>query len=96
MDEIKHTPGPWKLSAPEDGYVYVSGVGHSMFAHVVWCMDDDDRSPHCEANAHLIAAAPDMFAALSNLLEAVIDGRPSKSKEIDRASVALARARGEG
>ena len=35
----------------------------------VWCMENDERAPHCEANARLIAAAPDLLEALCKLAE---------------------------
>ena len=71
---MKHTPGPWALNADwfdDDlkNHVPVSSVhehgGHLALAQVVWVMEDDRRigrgSPECEANARLIAAAPDLL-----------------------------------
>ena len=66
----KHTPGPWQIKRHFDpGYKFISAQKHTALAQVVWCMEDEDRSPECEANAHLIAAAPDLLDALFYLLE---------------------------
>ena len=65
-----HTPGPWKIEDhPEPGYRYISAPERMALADVVWCMEDEDRSPECEANAHLIAAAPMMYSLLANRAE---------------------------
>lgn len=70
------TPGPWRISASclrDECYVGISSNKHTDFAEVVWRMIDEDRSPQCEANAHLIAAAPDLLEALQDLLRLVED-----------------------
>lgn len=69
----KHTPGPWWLGTPrKDGYISVSGNKHDDLARVVWQMEDDrycrSNSPEQEANARLIAAAPDLLEALIEAL----------------------------
>lgn len=77
---MQHTPGPWKLEPDwlgDDlrGHIPVSADrekggqgGHLALAQVVWIMEDDAQmglsSPICEANARLIAAAPELLAAL--------------------------------
>jgi hypothetical protein len=69
----KHTPGPWQIEFAEDidlpNHVGISAKKHSLLAQVVWCMENDERTPHCEANARLIAAAPDLLEALCKLAE---------------------------
>ena len=66
----KHTPGPWEIEEHYHfGYRWISGPQHSQLAQVVWCMEDEDRSPECEANARLIAAAPDLLAACEAAFE---------------------------
>jgi hypothetical protein len=67
MDKQKHTPGPWRINW---------GRGQS-YPLSIWAMREDgfqNRSivnafgcqaqPETDANARLIAAAPDMLAAL--------------------------------
>jgi len=62
---MSHTPRPWKIERHYDsGYKNISAQKHTALAQVVWCMEDEDRSPECEANAYLIAAAPDLLEAL--------------------------------
>lgn len=66
----KHTPGPWEMS--DGGYILpnhkaIDAPSHGALALVVWKMEDDERSPKCEANARLIAAAPDLLEALQKL-----------------------------
>lgn len=65
MKQAKHTPGPWRLehlSWLPTGHVAISADKHGELAHVVWKMEDDDTSPQCEANAHLVAASPDLLS----------------------------------
>lgn len=59
-DKLLHTPGPWFL----DHYGGVTANGEDV-AHVVGaygCVEN-------EANARLIAAAPDLLAALRGLFD---------------------------
>lgn len=60
----KHTPGPWEVGPQHHGQV---AVWQSDFPAVVaTCGRQDDA----EANARLIAAAPDLLAALKETLRA--------------------------
>lgn len=73
-DMTEHTPGPWRIETDQlgldiEGHVPISAPDHSALALVVWKMEDDERSPVCEANTQLIAAAPDMHAALTAALK---------------------------
>lgn len=56
----QHTPGPWKV---EDGIFVVGPDRVSIFGGASTKRSDDV----CEANARLIAAAPEMFEYLCNL-----------------------------
>ena len=70
--EPKHTPGPWTYDKYECAY------GRDIYAGDVWV--GDAKGPHdgvsirfptseeCEANARLIAAAPDLLEALAAIL----------------------------
>ena len=72
----KHTPGPWRALSAND-YTYENGKAlkvvavnpahHSdyKFSAIVYGNLVDGR---CEADAHLIAAAPDLLAALETSL----------------------------
>ena len=96
----KHTPGPWEIKRHFDpGYKFISAPKHSGLAQVVWCMEDEDRSPACEANAHLIAAAPDLLEALEELVDlfgGLVSGEyPPDGFTTQPARDAIAKARGE-
>lgn len=71
-----HTPGPWNIT--DDGYSIVGNdggtlivsTGKSGWEHLAACSAQSgsslakDHFPESEANAHLIAAAPELLAAL--------------------------------
>lgn len=86
----KHTPGPWRFKP------------HSVDSNymLIFCSPDqgegDNLRGYCgEANARLIAAAPDLLEALQRL---VMDGdvRDSAGKgAINEALAAIAKATGE-
>ena len=63
MSETQHTPGPWerKDRYPLDGYKreVFGGGRHIASVHTAFGVWDAN-----EANANLIAAAPDLLAAL--------------------------------
>ena len=109
-----HTPGPWELG---DEGVYIGSVYDADGLRVAFVYFQDEKSEtgrprqEEEANARLIAAAPDLLEALSDALDllAEIDnavrdehrrnGAP-QSKSVagiiaDRARAALAKAGGE-
>lgn len=57
----KHTSGPWKVSNSDNELSVVTGDDKYLISKIV----GDDRIPGCEdqANARLIAAAPDLLEA---------------------------------
>ncbi len=84
----KHTPGPW----------------FRMDNHSTVWSDDKKSSPVCvmasadyEANANLIAAAPDLLEALEGMMKCFDDGVGEhwNADELDAARSAIAKARGE-
>ena len=70
---VAHTQGAWEIediTSPDrdDGSVAIGGKGWGALAKVVVRMQEDDKnSREGEANARLIAAAPDMYEALKRL-----------------------------
>jgi len=97
----KHTPGPWEIKAHSDPcYRYISAPKHIALAQVVWRVEEEDRSPACEANAHLIAAAPDLLEALEELVDlfgGLVSGEyPPDGFTTQPARDAIAKAKGEG
>lgn len=61
-DHCKHTPGPWTLDGPHQ--VWAESVGE--YVAITAEIEDFDAVPRdqAEANARLIAAAPDLLEAL--------------------------------
>lgn len=80
-----HTPGPWSVGGKPSLKIW-SGYkpGHGDVIAEVW------RSG--EVNANLIASAPELFEALSALID---DFGDANGPLIDKAKAALAKARGE-
>lgn len=68
MSESKHTPGPWHVH--DRWYIGTVGEGIRTHAEVKCCVNvpAHDHEQH-EANARLIASAPDLLAAVKELLE---------------------------
>jgi len=90
----EHTLGPWEIEEHYHfGYRWISGPEHSQLAQVVWCMEDEDRSPECEANAYLIAAAPELLEALEKVYADMNDDMPVALRKV--CYEAIAKAKGE-
>ena len=91
--EVKHTPGPWTYE--EEAYHMEQVFGpKGLIAQVV-----GDSAETC-ANAILIAAAPDLLAALERLLGSTKRGNADDHEAdcrcvIHEASAAIAKAKGE-
>lgn len=98
---VRHTPGPWKAAQAANGEWHVfdpraQGAQGSMIARGI-----SSGAPHLgegpacvEANAHLIAAAPELLVAGKRALE-ILDGIimgdiPAKEKSMLRAAIAKA------
>jgi hypothetical protein len=85
----RHTPGPWKTKGLH-GSVDIQ-AGNSFIASVAsWNQSGPASIAEAKANAHLIAAAPDLYDALI----AVVSVADRKTVEFDKARAALAKARG--
>ena len=97
MSDSKHTPGPWVASCNEFGEWWVSA---SLVIAGVVSNDGYTQSPNIEADAHLIAAAPELLEALEDLLGlSYIADHAMDYEELEAArsaaSDAIAKARGE-
>lgn len=102
MTDAKFTPGPWRVGFP-DGVtadVAVRNPGYTpivvstppfAFGAAVALVDGDE-------NANLVAAAPDLYAALA-MIERICDSGEDDKHNVDairhHARIALAKARGE-
>lgn len=112
--EVKHTPGPWMVEPGNGGAIY-PGIEAPEFSVVVFGDDNDDggvrgRNPvETLANAHLIAAAPELLEdgsiaadMLDMFLRCWAENKEISDEEGRRATAALmklhltlAKARGE-
>ena len=98
MTENKHTPGPWSWNTDynEDNvfsvWVEAPDVTHKTTNICVADCSWVELLEEAEANAALIAAAPDMYEVLEDLLK--YKGVMS-DESTERANAAIAKARGE-
>lgn len=90
----------WAISVKRD---YDDSI-HHCFAEVTYKMEHEVRNIELEANAHLIAAAPEMYEEIEREYSALLHEiqnciNPEKVKILrtvaDRKSKILAKARGE-
>ncbi len=100
----KHTPGPWVFDGSGIHKEAVTMVEFGLEIHVqriaaIYVADDfeftsseaEERfQAEAEANAHLIAAAPDLLAACESVIARISD--PSVDREKDDESLRLLRA----
>lgn len=83
--DVKYTPGPWGICVNSSRDVDIAG---DMVCDLRGCQ-------HADANAALIAAAPDLLDALQMMMtfEVVIrENRPSAVYTIENARAAIAKA----
>lgn len=66
---VKHTPGPWRSQVTRGEYAQVFAGNESQPVAEIATSHGDTFGPRERANAHLIAAAPDLLAALRAIAE---------------------------
>ena len=93
-EQPKWTKGPWRYDrtngSPTTGEHMIAGAKPGYLAEVRDCGSGDVR-----ANAHLISAAPDLYAELVSLMAAYAECNGEDHPAYGRAEYALAKARGE-
>ncbi len=93
MSGARHTPGPWRLAASGiDGHKVVAPDGRNICG-----MSNRISLSMAErhANARLVAAAPDLLAALRDLVPADFDRHPDDFMPVWHAArAAIAKAEG--
>ena len=93
--DTAHTPGPWRVAPAADYLSSDINVDAGKRGYI--CLAGVRGDTQAEANARLIAAAPDLLRALDNLLEqhmAGVDLSVRDRHEWLRAAAAVARATG--
>lgn len=101
MNEAKFTPGPWKktqneVSIASIGVVY-HGDGKTWFDIGAVNFNYDTFLEQQQYNTDLITAAPDLYAALSEIVS-YTGGADSPLEDkyvMERVNAALSKARGE-
>lgn len=104
MNEFKGTPGPWSVTGDPDSFSGVcveaekEGIIHWVIAdriggHILG--EEYDDYSEVEANARLIAAAPELLEALIRLSEAARDMHGYLEGAVSQAEDAIAKALGE-
>ena len=63
----KHTPGPWSTAIVVRDFASVIDEKHGQYIADVYDRSDDDGNGETEANARLIAAAPDLLEAAKDV-----------------------------
>jgi hypothetical protein len=91
-------PSPWLVlddGQTVDGGLTIVSVSHDGFrvAHVN--PDVGDGHINCEANARLIAAAPELLEALQGIMEWMKQHHPKAHSNSHKAHAAIAKATGQ-
>jgi hypothetical protein len=92
MSETKHTPGPWSYWYSSDGTYGIGAENVGIFGTFRPILGGD--STQLRSNARLCAAAPDLYAALKDMI-AIGGDFEDGSDCITKARAALAKAEGK-
>jgi hypothetical protein len=99
----KHTQGPWKYRLNNSAVAFrVTDVRERLVTSISWNSVSDEHFPprdEAEANAHLIAAAPELLEALETLVRnkrlIMTEENFAKNPGLQAAVAAIAKATGE-
>ena len=96
---VKHTPGPWKVSAQVNGKRHVVREGCQAGESALCMLPEGRIESERMANARLIASAPELLAACLAFNDAysfISENAPAPLMHaVRKARAAIARARGE-
>lgn len=67
MSNTTHTPGPWATAVVVKDFVSVIDEKNGQYIADVYYRSDDDGNNETEANARLIAAAPELLEAAKDV-----------------------------
>lgn len=91
--EFKHSPAPWRCHDKRpncSGYSIVGNDGQ----YIGFVGDSDELSP-IDANAHLIAAAPELLEQLIRLRNKIASYKPDDDDDLDIVDAVIAKALGQ-
>ncbi len=94
----QHTPGPCKWD--DDGFTSLSAIGSEVITYAPYENSWLSFGPHREANARLIASAPDLLAALKAMVASYHGLRDMLTNgvvldKLNAAEAAIAKAEGK-
>lgn len=91
--DTKHTKGPWYASRLSEGVWIIKNEAFDSYI----ALTHNREGVHADANAHLIAAAPDLLEALRWIVDSgdQIEGRPACHAMRAKAREAIRKAEGE-
>ena len=94
MNKPNFTPGPWHVGR---GHELVTGMSGWKYYPVCWSKDDENVCDivYNKADADLIAAAPEMYKILDELLGSLKFHHPDMHYSISQIESVLRKARGE-
>jgi hypothetical protein len=87
----QHTPGPWNYDGPNAQTAHIIHVADGEIAEA---FSEWISNKQAEANANLIAAAPDMLEALE-YIEAMVNDGIGDQINLDKLEHVIAKARGQ-
>lgn len=94
-----HTPGPWEVHPEENRRAFAENLVVADGVAVAIALNNEERGAgwtKCEANARLIAAAPDLLESLRALVEVASECIPETAgHELEQARAAIAKAEGK-
>jgi hypothetical protein len=95
--KTKFTPGPWYVSVGNKGSIFGDlnnpvHNGDNPYIGTVAGIGVDQDIPECTANAKLIAAAPDLFAACVEFCRKVEVGEARSTASYEQMKAAIEKA----
>lgn len=93
MSKAKHTPGPWFYNGDEGSET--AKYGHNVNTARGVIAEIEERGGKTEHNARLIAAAPELLAALEKLIASYDPAQRPAEYGWHDAIAAVKRAKGE-
>lgn len=88
---MNHTPAPWTISDEIDPLIYSNATGAYVAQVFAYDGRNNSRNAAVDADARLIAAAPDLLAALIEAVEII----ESTGLDASPARAAIAAAKGQ-
>jgi hypothetical protein len=89
----KHTPGPWVGSANVHGLVHQRNKPYNIVVDLQW--PQLMTATEIDANARLIAAAPELLEELEYIVEMLANGAMPSGSDITNGRAAIKAAKGD-